>query len=212
MRYVARAAAVAVILYASAPLAAGAYDPSLSAAQIRSAIAVGRAAAKSHEGLSAQAYTAFATSDALEASPHGGSIDAVVVGTPFERVEYAAYVAAFERRTASVDEISDASTPQTLDVVVFAHSRDPLDQGFLRRFHGATLTVGSVKHNPLSVMLTPPTKDFFNSPSGRQLLWLGDMTYRFDMRGVKPDAVVTFSVIDPYARAYDVPLDLSKYR
>lgn len=194
------------------PLAAGAYVPSLSAAQLKSAIDAGRAAAKSHEGLSAQFYTAFATRDALAASPDAGSVDAVVVGTPFERVEYAAYVAGFEGRTATVAEIADASTPQTLDVIVFAHSRDPLDQAFLGHFRGARLTIGTVKRNPISISSTQPAKDFFNTPVGRQLLWLGTVTYRFDLRGVAADSIATYTVSDPYGRAYEVRIDLSKYR
>lgn len=212
MRAAAAVASLVTLACASAPLGAAAYVQSLSPAQVSSATAIGRAAAKSHDGLSAQAYTAFATSDALDAAPHAGSIDAIIVGTPFERVEYAAYVAAFEGRRATADEISGASTAHTLDIVVFAHSRDPLDQGFLRRFRGATLVVGHMKRNPASTSTPAPAKDFFNTPSGRQLLWLGSMSFRFDTYGVAADAVIKFAVTDPYGRAYDIRIDLSKYR
>lgn len=173
---------------------------------------MGRADARAHRGLPESAYVVYSTSDALAAPPHAGAIDAIIVGTPFERVRFASFEAAFDGRAATASDLDAAATPNTVDVIVFAHSRDPLDQKFLHRFEKPALEVLGRSRRITSTTLVGPTQDFFNTPAGRQLLWLGSVDYRFDLHGVDPASHARFRVSDPYGKAYDVPIALAKYR
>ena len=201
-------AAVAALL----AMPATAYVPSLSAALERQAAAAGRAAAQAHSGLTAQQYVAYHTPDALTIAPGQGSIDTIVIGTPYERVLYLNYLDAFEGATPSPADVDDASAQDTIDVILFAHSRDPSDQSFLRRFKGAAFTMAGSSLQPSRTAQTGPTKDFFNTPDGRQFLWLGTASFRFRIPRDDARASARFTVTDPYGKRYDIQVNLRDYR
>ncbi len=206
-------AGVAVALaVAPATMPADAFVPVLSPALVRDAIAHGRAAAHARSGFPATGYVAFQTPDTLRVSPGQGAIDAVLIATPYERVAIAAYEAAFDNASPSPRDVSAAQTSDTLDVVVFAHARDPVDQSFLRRFKNPRLEIGGITEKPSVTAVEGPTKDFFTTPNGRALLWLGTLTLRFAVPRADDAMRATFAITDPYGRAYRIPLPLGRYR
>jgi hypothetical protein len=202
---------------AVAPCAA--YQSRLTTADTKAAIAAGVALQSAHAGFEAQAYVAFAVRDALQISPGDGSIDAIVVATPFERLRYASYLAAFQGESLSAPAIRDAANPDALDFVVFAHSSAAEDQDFLHRFGSVSFRIAGVTLRPTSVSTFGPAEDFFNTPSGaREPRMLGYATFRFHVRSMQTkDANVAsakgaLTIVDPYGRRYDLAIDLAKYR
>jgi hypothetical protein len=216
-RKTAIALALAATLTAFAP--ASAYRSTLTPADMKAAVAAGAGMAAKHAGYSAQEYIAFAVRDALVLEPGEGSIDAVVVGTPFERVRYAAYLSAFEGDAPASSETSAAADPDYLDFIVFAHSSAKDDQDFLRRFGPVTLRIGGLTLRPASMSTFGPAEDFFTVRGGaRELRMLGYATFRFAVSGTAgsprdiPRSTGKLVIVDPYGRRYDIEIDLAKYR
>ena len=213
---IASVTACAIVFSAGAP--ARAYLPALSSADVSMAVAAGRDAARRHLGLAVQRYVAYSVPDTLTVRSGAGAVDTVVVGTPYERVLYASYLAAFQGDAPTSGALAQAETADTLDVIVFGHARDQKDQGFLRRFKSPVLRLTGHTLRPTSAGVFGPGEDFFNGPDGRELLWLGYATYRFDLRPIVASGIDVrrltghFEVTDPYGRTYDIRLDLAKYR
>lgn len=192
--------------------------PSLSHAEELAALAAGRSAASKHLGLAVETYVAYAAPDTLAAERSGKAIDAIVVGTPFERVLYASYEAAFQNAAPTPTALDDAASADCIDMIVVAHSRDTQDQSFLRRFRNPALHVGGRTLHPVKTTVRGPGEDFFTTTQGRELLWLGNDAFRFDLRGLEAagidvrNAQARFSIADPYGHTYDVKLDMATYR
>jgi hypothetical protein len=216
-RALATLSAVAALLAVAPP--ALAFSPVLTATQTQAAIAQGRSAAAAHLGYELSGYLVYSVGDALVIVPGQGSVDAVVVGTPFERVAFASYVAAFQGSGPSSDAIANAAESNTIDFIVFAHSADAKDQAFLRHFKSAELAAADKLLQPSGTSFFGPAEDFYSTPHGARVpRWLGYESFRFDLRSLAATGVDiahlkgTFSIIDPYSRRYAFPFDLSKYR
>jgi hypothetical protein len=214
--------AVAAYLVASSALTAGAFESKLTNAEIRTAENAGLELARKHDGFPVSQYAILARPDALSLVPGEGSVDAIIVGTPYERVSYASYLAAFQDQTPSVTDLQSAATPYTVDFIVVAHSagHGAGEQSFLTRFSGPTLDVPGIgRLKPISKTVFGPTLDFYNLPNERRVpRWLGYDSYRFDLREL-PGRTVDISrlkailrISDPYGRRYSEPVDLSRLR
>jgi hypothetical protein len=211
------AATIASLLFiASSP--AEALEPTLTAAEQQSAIRDGKTIAFAHQGYPVSNYTVFQVPDALAITPGGGSIDAVVVATPFERVRYASYLAYFQQTSPRPDEITRASNADEIDFLIFAHSSADMDRNFLSGFRAASISSARSVHLAFASRSTfGPTVDFYNvAGQGRQPRLVGFDTFRFDLRQLVAQGVDisrlrgTFEVTDPYGRAYSLTFDLSK--
>ncbi len=209
----------AVLTWTLVAAPALAFSPVLTPAETQAAIEQGRGAAAAHLGYDAAGYLLYSVPNTLLLAPGQGSVDAVIVGTPFERVTYASYLAAFQDSTASSDAVATAAAPDTVDFVVFAHSADPKDQAFLRRFRSASVTVAGHVLPSASQTVFGPAEDFYTTSQGKRVpRWLGYGSFRFDLRTLATAGVDisrlkgTFGVIDPYGRHYSFAFDLSKYR
>jgi hypothetical protein len=207
-----------LLVITSAPVAA--LEPALTAAELQSAIRDGKAIAFAHKGYPVSNYTVFEVPDALAIAPGGGSIDAVVVATPFERARYASYLAYFQQSSPDAAEIARASKSDEVDFLIFAHSSANMDRGFLSGFRAASIASARSLHvTPMSDSTFGPTIDFYNvTGRGRQPRLVGFDTFRFDLRPLVAQGVDvsrlrgTFEITDPYGRAYSVAFDLSKMR
>jgi len=199
---------------------ASGFEPVLRSVERQAAIDAGKSAALAHRGYSVASYTVYAVPDALAITPGEGAIDAVVVGTPFERVKYASYLAHFQGQAPSPKDVEEAATPNEIEFVVFAHSSGKLDPAFLSHFTSVSLSIsGRTPLAPISRSTFGPTVDFYNVVGkGREERWLGYDTFAFDLRSLKVQGVDiarlggTFAVIDPNGHKYSLPFDLSKYR
>ena len=207
----------ALALLAVAPRAR-AFTPELTSAQSQAAVAQGRAAAAAHLGYQVSGYLLYSVGDALVVAPGQGSVDAIVVGTPFERVTFASYLAAFQDSAPSADAIAAAESPGTVDFIVFAHSADSKDQAFLRHFRSPRLIAAGRTLHPSGTSGFGPAEDFYTTPKGQRVpRWLGYESFRFDLRSLAAAgldiarAKGTFSFVDPYGRHYSLPFDLGKY-
>ncbi|HEY5094871.1 MAG TPA: hypothetical protein VII69_07155 [Candidatus Eremiobacteraceae bacterium] len=214
--------AVAAMLIASSASMAAGFEPKLSNADLLAAEKAGFESAAGHNGFPVSMYTVFARPDALTIAPGDGSVDAIIVGTPYERVSYASYVAAFQGHAPTATDLQGAATPYSIDVVVVGHSagKDADEQNFLTKYSGPILDVrGFGTLRPISKSIFGPTIDFYNLANKSHVLrWLGYNAYRFDLRpltkrgsdiaGLK----ATLRITDPYGRSYTEPVDLSKFR
>jgi hypothetical protein len=216
------AIAVAAMLIASSASTGAAFEPQLSNAEMRVAEKAGFELAAGHNGFPVSKYSVFARPDALSIAPGDGSVDAIIVATPYERVSYASYVAAFQGQAPSATDLQSAATPYTIDVIVVGHSagQDSDEQKFLAGFSGPILNVrgfGAMK--PLSKTAFGPTIDFYNLANKRHVLrWLGYNLYRFDLRPLTVRGIAiaglkaTLRITDPYGRRYAELVDLSKLK
>jgi hypothetical protein len=196
-----------------------AFSPALTSAQLHKALADGRSEAASRAGYPVAAYSLYAVPNALVIAPGQGSIDAIVVGTPFERVRYASYLAAFQGSQPGASDVADAAEAESVDFVVFAHGGAHDDQKFLQRFHAASIEAAGRLLQPERTTAFGPTEDFFTTTKGNRVFrWLGYDTYRFDVRSLARAGVDiarlrgTFRITDPYGRQRAYAFDLSKYR
>ena len=213
-----RAPAVLLLLVLScAP--GRAFSPALTSDELHQALADGRSEAASRAGYPVTAYTLYAVPDALVIAPGKGSIDAIIVGTPFERVRYAGYLAAFQDSTPSPTAVEEAAAPESVDFVVFAHGGAGDGQTFLQHFHAAIVEAAGRSLYPEGTTTFGPTEDFFTTTKGNRVFrWLGYDSYRFDFRSLADAGVDlarlrgTFHVTDEYGRRSGYAFDLSKYR
>lgn len=209
---------VAALLFLLRP--AYGFEPVLSPIERQTALDEGKKIALAHNGYSVTGYTVYAVPDALAITPGEGAIDAVVVGTPFERVKYASYVAHFQSQEPLPSDVAAATTSNEIDFVVFAHSSGKQNQSFLSHFTAVSLDIpGRARLAPVSKSSFGPAIGFYNVVGkGREERWLGYDTYAFDLGPLKRQGVDIarlvgrFRVTDPYGRTYSFVFDLSKYR
>lgn len=205
-----------VALVLAAPL--GAIETPLLPRSIGDAVASGAAMAQHGGGYAVGPYVVYAAEDTLRVSDAAGPIEAVTVGTPYERLRYEAYLLAHQRkpfdRTAAAEYA--ATTATRLDFVVFLHSRADEGREFLSRYGGATLSAGGTTATPSAIERTTPVTDTYLAPGERVVeRWLGQVTYRFDL-AANPALVnassATFSFVDDRGVAHAYPVGLARLR
>ena len=220
LRFVTRALEIsAVALLLTLSCAPGwAFSPTLTSAESQKAIEEGRSEVASHAGYPVAEYTLYAVPNALVIAPGQGSIDAIVVGTPFERVRYASYLAAFQGLRPDRSAVANAAESESVDFVVFAHGGAHDDQRFLQRFHAASLEAARRSLQPERTTTFGPTEEFFTTTGGNRVFrWLGYDSYRFDLRALAGAGVDiarlrgSFRITDPYGRRSAYAFDLSKF-
>ena len=208
----------AVGLTIALALPAAAFEPKLTSGEIQNAEQAGIALARAHQGFPVASYAIFSTPNALTLEQGQGSVDAIAVSTPYQRVLYESYLAAFQGGVPSTEALRRAAEPFTLDFVVIAHSsgQDANEQQFLTRFSNPIVKIqGDGTRRAVSKTSFGPTIDFFNFENKKRVLrWIGYDTYRFDlhsMRGIVSIARLkgTFSISDPLGHRYAGRFDLS---
>jgi hypothetical protein len=197
------AALLCVLTFALATQPARAVDLTLSPASVAAAVADGRGMAARGEGYTIGAYLLFSVDDALRVVSDEQTIEAVAVGTPYERLRFHAYLLAHQGRPAvPAEETQFVSTGRgMLEFVVFAHSRAATDREFMQHFGGGTLESGGTSRDAVQVSSTDPAIDSYYRPDGTVVKrWLGQVTYRFDLRADPAPAAstspATFSFTD----------------
>jgi len=206
------------LMFALATLPARAIEPSLSADAVAAAIGDGRAMAARGEGYTIGEYLLFGIDDAFHISDDGQTIEAVAVGTPYERLRFHAYVLAHEGRPLSDGDTAQFLTAHrsTLELVVFVHSRSMADREFMQHFGAGMLDAGG-NARAAEVSSTDPVLDSYYRPDGSVLKrWLGVVTFRFDLRDdaalAGAAAPATFSFTDDRGGVHRYALSLARYR
>jgi hypothetical protein len=200
-----------------------AFTPRLSAQDIEEARRSGAQQADSRtHGYVVEDYVLYDVQQPLGAPPGAKEVEAVVLGTPFERLRYASYLASIQG-----EPLTDAGARRqarelddTLHVVVFAHSpgASEVDRGFLQRYRDVRLEIdGGQAIEPRASTVFGPAQDFFSvQGSGRERRWLGTLTWEFALDQSTGQGAERsrgrLSFVDSSGHRYEVPFDLGKYR
>ena len=200
-----------------------AFTPVLSQKDVQAAVSSGKAMLSPKHGYVVKDYVLFDVSDPLVITPDEGEVEAVVVGTPFERLQYASYLSHYQGpglTTAKAQQKAKA-LKNTVHFVAFAHapSGEEKDRNFLSQFSPATLTTGGNTLSAAHADTFGPAKDFY-TVQGKQteFLWLGYVDYTFDLASLAAQGVAvanlqgTLEFTDSSGRAYSFEVDLRNYR
>lgn len=197
------AAALAVAACGVLPVPAGAVERGLTARSMAQAVAAGRDMATQQQGYAFGPYLLFSVPDALRAGDDRGRVEAIVLGTPYERLRYRAYLLARQGLGFKPGAIAAfaAAHRGKLDLVVFAHSRTPDDRDFMDAFGGGTLDGPAGFHRaPFDVAHTTPIRDAYYTPDGKPVMrWLGRIRFRFTIPppgALAPGTTLRFSFRD----------------
>ena len=202
---------------------AAAFDPHLPPGEVQRAVAAGKQMATPSSGYKVQNWVLFDVKDPFTIGPNQGTVEAVIVGTPFERLRYASYLAAFQGTPLKPKEAQQeaAALDNTVSFIVFAHAPGTGDQyrSFLESFHAARLNFGGAngqKLKPAQAKITGPAQDFYNVPGkAAEFRYLGNVAFKFDLGSLGRQAGMakaTFSFTDSTGRNYRFPVELGQYR
>jgi hypothetical protein len=204
---------VATLVVAAGALPALAVDTALTPATVDRAIAQGRALAAAHRGFVVAPYLLFGIDDA--ALTHDDApVEAIEVGTPFEAVRYRGFLSGFERAPMTADALAAfaAQARTRVSILVYAHSGDEMDRGFLAKFGGGELECADGAHIAADLQRGPPNRDVYVNGTTPTYRWRGRLSYDFALT----DALVrcdpaTFTFTDDRGKSYRYALDLAAY-
>jgi hypothetical protein len=201
-----------------------AFTLDLSAADIEEARTSGQTqAANTNHGYKVNDYVLYDVPDPLRIAAGQGEVDAVVVGTPFERLRYQSYLTSMQGIDMTAQDATKTAQDLggTLHVVVFAHSAGTSreEKDFLQQFSGTKLTLTDGRMiMPEANDIFGPARDFYMAEKASGFYWLGYRSYRFRLASLAGEGVDvaqlkgTVSFADSTGRAYSFPIDLGKYR
>ena len=200
---------------------ASALEPTLSPAAVNDALDAGHRMAGARGGYDIAPYLLFTVPDAVLIAADDPGIEAVQLGTPFERLRFEAYREAAMRTPFNTSDVAtfDDQHAGRVDFIVYAHSRDDKDRAFLGRFGGGTLlrTDGTpVASAQLS--RTVPVPDTYTERGGGVVTrYLGQVTYRFTIAGDSTAtaalaAPLTFAFTDDRGADHRIPVTLANFR
>lgn len=174
-----------------------AFSPTLSSAQVTSAVKQGQSLVSPKHGYPWKRYLVkqFDGGIDLTTSQMNAEIDAVVVGTPYERVRYQSYIDKYQGSPLTTKDANTLASQyaNTVQFIVFAHSPavGAKYQDFLTKFGQATLAIqggGTLKATKQGTY--GPARDFYDVTSGKgsvpepKFLWLGYVSYRFNLQSL----------------------------
>ncbi|HET6895955.1 MAG TPA: hypothetical protein VFH72_11290 [Candidatus Baltobacteraceae bacterium] len=220
MRIVYALTAIAFWVLACVPEYALAFTPVLSRSQVAAATSDGQRMEKKQRGYQAPQNILFAAPDTLRIRVGQSPVDAIIVGTPYERLRYASYLRAFQGQPPSMRsaESTAAQDANVLQMVLFVHSSSAADRGFLQRYSSGALQFGNRVVRAERVDTFGPALDYYDvDGAGRQFRFVGSVTFRFDLSGMRASGVDiatatgTFSFSDAHGVTRRYPIALSRY-
>jgi hypothetical protein len=190
-----------------------AIDTTLAPQRVERAVADGRAMALQHLGFTIAPYLLFGLDDATRLQD-GQTIEAIEVGTAYERLRYRGYLSGFERAplTATAIRALYEEARTRLDLIVYAHSRNEVDRDFLDGFGGGTLECAGRSSLQAGLTHDAPVRDVYLSGATPTWRWRGELTYRFALT----DAVLrcdpaTFTFTDDLSVRHRYAVTLASY-
>ncbi|WP_189090720.1 hypothetical protein [Deinococcus ruber] len=157
----------------------------------------------------------YHTADTLRLDPANGDIDAVVIGTPYERIRYQGYVAAIgEDKIGAQEARTRANLPDgSVAVLIFAHGSKPEDQEFLSGIQGVTMRLGGATLTPVALRRSGTSlSQYPDTPGEIGERFTGTATYIFRLTPAQYRASGTIRFTDATGKAFNIPVQLSKYR
>ncbi len=157
----------------------------------------------------------YHTADTLRLDPADGDVDAVVIGTPWERTRFQGYLATIggEKITAAEARQRAKLPDGSVEVLVFAHGSKPEDQDFLGGFSNMTLRLGSATLKPTESRRSGTSASQYpDTPGEIGERFTGTVTYIFRLTPAQLKASGTVSFTDPTGKAFQLPVNLGRYR
>lgn len=196
---------------------AGAVEVSLSAASISDAIAAGSTMARRGEGYAFGSYVLFSSDDSMSVANEKDGIEAIIVGTPYERLRFEAYLMAHQNKPFGGALAANVAARRegVIDFVLFVHSRIGQGKDFISQYGGATLTddTGRTLAPEQTFRTTPMNDAYLGIGSSVVTRWLGQITYRFRIDpSTTADGRLTLSFADDRGSTHRYPVPLANYR
>lgn len=207
---------VTLALAVACPQPSFGFAPVLNRTQIAAAVHSGATLFRQGRGYQAPHHVLFAEQNTLHIRKGEGPVEAILVGTPYERLKYASYLAAFQGRPMGLRSAQTIArqNANVLQFVVFAHGNGPRDRDFLRRISSGRLQLGRSVLRPSSApVMFGPALDFYQIDGvGREFRWLGSVTFRFDLSRLPPEGTSgIFSFTDSQGSLRSYRVDLTRY-
>ncbi|WP_295816361.1 hypothetical protein [uncultured Deinococcus sp.] len=214
----------------------GAVSLTLAPAAVTEALRAGETMSIKEGGYVLGSYLLRAYNEDVILRPNSPEIDGIVLGTPFERLRYEAYLARLEGNPLTAAQAT--AFARTLDhkVTVRVYSHSPFsvadedeqwqlayrtdrvkanpdrEKSYLDFFKSATMTVAGRTYTAAPVV-DGPYRDNFTLPSGEaDFRNLGVVNYTFDLPTMPVSGTFTLAFKDSRGVPYTVSGELSKYR
>lgn len=180
------------------------------------AVAEGAATGRQSNGYDAREYLVYTVDDARDIRPGQGSVDAVLLLTPLERLRHLAYL----RATTGVEDEPTAEAakllfvPNEIGFRVFAHGVDGADSQFTERFSSGRLRLGSTSVNSSRVERSPASVGRYPLAASDRERTVGTVTYwfRLDVLPGITAGTATLEFLDAENHAMALPVDFSTRR
>lgn len=211
---------LASVAFAIMALPAMAVDTSLTPSAVSAALDAGRKMANQHGGYTIAPYLLFSVANAVLISDDNATVEAVQLGTPFERLRFEAYREQMMRTPFNADDVAtfDEQHANRIDFIVYAHSRAAADRGFLDRFGGGALRqADGTMIATAQISRSVAVVDTYTKPGGMVVnRFLGQVTYRFVLTGVTAAPAVlaaplTFVFTDDDGVEHTIPVRLADF-
>lgn len=184
-----------------------AYEPVLENDEVKRAIQMGTEMVSPKSGYRVQDYLLHEYIKDVRLRPNDPEVNAITLSTPFEALRYNAYVAKYQRKELSPEEVKKvtAETAHTLTANVYAHSPFTVEeeleqflrayedesqgdnaeqQSFMDFYSDATLQIGD-QTLTAEKAVDGPYQDQFSPFSGTpEFRFLEVVRYTFDLSGV----------------------------
>jgi len=192
-----------------------AVESPLSAASIQAAVTQGGQLARDTSAPYPLAPNAiYHTADTLRLDPRNGDVDAVVIGTPWERTRYQAYIAGIgeEKLTASQTHDRARLPDGSVAVLIYAHGAQPDDQDFMTKFSNVQLKLAGKNLRPVEAGHSGTSEaQYPDTPGEIGVRFAGTITYIFKLSPSQLRASGTLSFTDPTGKAFSLPVMLGRY-
>lgn len=157
----------------------------------------------------------YHTADTLRLEAANGDVDAVVIGTPWERIRYQGYLATIGGEKISVAEArTRARLPDgSVAVLIFAHGARPDDQEFISGFRGVSLKLAGRTVLPTESRRSGTSSSQYPDTLGEiGIRFTGTVTYIFKLAPAQLKGSGTLHFTDPSGKVFNLPVNLALYR
>ena len=210
----------------------------LSSAELRQAMHAGSSMVSPTNGYMANPYVLHEYTNGIRIDPTSPLVDALTIGTPYERVRYYSYLEAYQKKPvlqAGAKKIEQQNANR-LTIIAFTHSpvsvdaeleawqqtyvthdnkSKPVQRTYLDDFKPATLTLDG-KNVTSTITIQGPFQDAFSVKGSPEFRYLGVIYYQFDLsafaKAGRITGVAQLQFKDPKGRSYTQQIDLSRYR
>ncbi len=169
------------------------------------------------EGYTFGSYVLYSSDDSMSVAGEKDPIEAIIVGTPYERLRFQAYLLAHQRKPFGGAVAANFASGQAgiIEFVIFLHGRSGQGPEFISQYGNAALADASGKQYAAeqTFRTTPMNDAYLGIGSSIVTRWLGQITYRFRLDpSISPESRLTFVFTDDRGAEHRYPLMLTKFR